>query len=228
MRREKLTKKELDELGKRLVIAAKPSDDEVDRLVSNPRLYDGVLAKIAAESRPPREARKGFAYKPAATAAMAVALLSVPLLVLLKYSGVNDPVASRLRVLPYKVEEKPLVPVPEQIDQPAARDERELRPIPAVMTRAAEVPATAPPPTVKAARPRPPRVRYAEPSFVPIGLPERAEEAAIDGRVVRVEMPRSALFAMGVDVPLENGTRSVKAELLVGPDGSPRAIRLVE
>lgn len=53
-------------------------------------------------------------------------------------------------------------------------------------------------------------------------------EAARGGHVVRVDMPRSSLFAMGVNVPLENETGSIKADLLVGPDGVTRGIRLVE
>ena len=34
-------------------------------------------------------------------------------------------------------------------------------------------------------------------------------------------------FAMGIHVPLENGSDTVRADLLVGPDGVPRAVRLV-
>ena len=41
-------------------------------------------------------------------------------------------------------------------------------------------------------------------------------------------MPRSALFAMGVNIPLENDAEVVKADLLVGTDGVTRAIRVVE
>ena len=84
------------------------------------------------------------------------------------------------------------------------------------------------PQAVRSRRAKRPPAKDAEPVFHPIGFAERAEDAVIDGRVVRVEMPRSALFALGIDLPLENGTRSVKADLLVGADGTPRAIRLVE
>ena len=48
------------------------------------------------------------------------------------------------------------------------------------------------------------------------------------GRIIRVDMSRSALFAMGVDIPLENEAEVVKAELLVGNDGVTRAIRVLE
>jgi len=49
-----------------------------------------------------------------------------------------------------------------------------------------------------------------------------------DGRIVRVELPRSSLFAMGVDLPVENqATNKVKADLLIGEDGVMRAVRIV-
>ena len=48
------------------------------------------------------------------------------------------------------------------------------------------------------------------------------------GQIVRVELPRSSLFAMGVDVPVENQTTSrVKADLLIGDDGVMKAVRIV-
>jgi hypothetical protein len=48
------------------------------------------------------------------------------------------------------------------------------------------------------------------------------------GRIVRVELSRQALFAMGVNIPLENGVDNVKADLLIGPDGVTRAVRLAK
>jgi hypothetical protein len=46
--------------------------------------------------------------------------------------------------------------------------------------------------------------------------------------VIRVDVPRSTLFAMGFPVSLENESPTVKADLLIGPDGATRAVRLVE
>jgi hypothetical protein len=228
MKQGRLTNKELDELGKQLFIAAEPDEREIERLISNPRLYDGVLAKIAAAGEPVREPARRFALKPVAAMAMTLALLSIPLLALLKSfdDGGQNVKASYLRAIARTSQmptfEKPFSPVPVGPPEDPVDDERP-RPMKAVMTD-----------TVERDRPRRlpiPRAKHQpepEPVFHPIGLAERAEDAAIDGRVVRVEMPRSALFALGVDLPLENGTRAVKADLLVGADGIPRGIRLVE
>ena len=48
-----------------------------------------------------------------------------------------------------------------------------------------------------------------------------------DGAVVRVEMPRAALASFGFPVMPAPGNGRVRADLLVAPDGTPQAIRLV-
>src|SRR4030095_11897101 len=48
------------------------------------------------------------------------------------------------------------------------------------------------------------------------------------GQIVRVELPRSSAFAMGIDLPVENQmTNKIKADLLIGEDGVMRAVRIV-
>lgn len=55
-----------------------------------------------------------------------------------------------------------------------------------------------------------------------------SEEAANSGRIVRVELPKASLVALGVNIPLDEDRQTFKTDLLVGPDGVPRAIRLVD
>jgi len=47
------------------------------------------------------------------------------------------------------------------------------------------------------------------------------------GKVIRVQMPRSALITFGLPVNVERADVPVKADLLVGEDGLARAIRFV-
>lgn len=47
------------------------------------------------------------------------------------------------------------------------------------------------------------------------------------GEVVRVQMPRSALVALGLPMDVERADKPVKADLLIGEDGQARAIRFV-
>lgn len=47
-------------------------------------------------------------------------------------------------------------------------------------------------------------------------------------QVVRVELPRSSLIALGLKLPIENEEAQIKTDLLVSSDGITRAIRLVK
>ncbi|MEN3332314.1 MAG: hypothetical protein V7641_1679 [Blastocatellia bacterium] len=47
------------------------------------------------------------------------------------------------------------------------------------------------------------------------------------GTIVRVEMPRASLIAMGLPLNAERARETVKADIVVGDDGLARAIRLV-
>jgi len=53
-------------------------------------------------------------------------------------------------------------------------------------------------------------------------------ETAAGADVVRVEMPRSTLIALGVPVPEGGDSEPVRAELLLGAGGMPQAVRLLE
>jgi hypothetical protein len=55
-----------------------------------------------------------------------------------------------------------------------------------------------------------------------IGLP-----ALESGRIVRVEVPTAMLPAYGLDVAPDSQSGMVEADVLVGQDGQPRAIRFV-
>jgi hypothetical protein len=48
------------------------------------------------------------------------------------------------------------------------------------------------------------------------------------GVVVRVEIPRATLLSMGLPMNSDRGNTLVKADVVVGDDGVPRAIRLVQ
>lgn len=62
--------------------------------------------------------------------------------------------------------------------------------------------------------------------FIALESAERIEQEAYP-RMIETDVPRSELAALGVPVSPENAGDSVRAELLVGADGSPLALRLV-
>jgi hypothetical protein len=73
---------------------------------------------------------------------------------------------------------------------------------------------------------RPSRLSETVTDFIP--LTELADATAISsGTIVRVEMPRASLIAMGLPLNAERAYQTVKADIVVGDDGLARAIRLV-
>ena len=62
--------------------------------------------------------------------------------------------------------------------------------------------------------------------FIALASAERIEQEA-DPRMLETDVPRAELVSLGVPVSPENAGDSVRAELLVGADGSPLALRLV-
>jgi len=63
--------------------------------------------------------------------------------------------------------------------------------------------------------------------FIP--LPNAAKLADTeDVNVVRVEMPRSAMMAVGIEVSPERAEELVQADVMLGPDGLARAVRFLD
>lgn len=62
--------------------------------------------------------------------------------------------------------------------------------------------------------------------FIALESAERIEQEP-NAQIVQADVPRAALASMGVPVSPDNAGESVRAEMLVGADGSPLALRLV-
>ena len=62
--------------------------------------------------------------------------------------------------------------------------------------------------------------------FIALESAERIAQEP-DARMLEADLPRTSLAALGVPVTPENAGDSVRAELLIGADGSPLALRLV-
>lgn len=62
--------------------------------------------------------------------------------------------------------------------------------------------------------------------FIALESAERIRQEA-NPQMIETDVPRAALASLGVPVSPENEGDSVRAELLVGADGSPLALRLV-
>lgn len=63
--------------------------------------------------------------------------------------------------------------------------------------------------------------------FIPLPNVEQTGENE-DVNVVRVEVPRTAMLAVGLPVNLERASEMIEADVMVGPDGLARAVRFVD
>jgi hypothetical protein len=62
--------------------------------------------------------------------------------------------------------------------------------------------------------------------FMPVSYGDNLNDID-NGRIVRVEMPRSALAQFGLPVNMDRANERIKADVLIGDDGMARAIRFV-
>ncbi|QYO66314.1 hypothetical protein [Leptolyngbya sp. 7M] len=228
----KLGKKELDLLGEKLLRLSRLEPPEADRIAERSHLFASVLKKAEAFQRVPDDRPKRVflldltVFKGAASAAVfmiaAVASVSVYL--------VKDRAAEVSEDRPSMPAEKPVGSLsnnpPGSVIMydllPAdSEPERSIRPARTlVKTQAA--------PRRQAVRPQTLDMREsAVEEFYPITFAGDPYETARGGRVVRVDVPATTLFAMGLRHSLENASEMVKADLLIGPDGVARGIRLV-
>ncbi len=219
MERRNLQPDELDLIGEKLIASAVLSENELEKISASPYLFKAIRSRNEA------------AEEKASTAwirPLVFAFSSVGALFIVAAIGVyviSEPPSRVAQTTP----EVTAPPVPSRSETAPLRDFAS-DPIPDVDSAAiSSEPQFQNAVYRKPQRSKPQRTRaekLPDIEFYPITHQGDPNEMARGGRIIRVEMPRSALFAMGVNVPLENGAETITADLLVGPDGVTRAIRM--
>lgn len=72
----------------------------------------------------------------------------------------------------------------------------------------------------------PPPLAVADPGFVPLAGLSAAQLAAAHPQLLRTELPRSTLVAMGIPIADNAPDELIRTELLVAASGEPLAVRL--
>ncbi len=225
MQNRDLKDKELDRIAAVVVRSASVSESEIESIVRNPALFDQVRARI--NTGPERISAAfvvlGFIRRNAA-AVSGVLLISIAAISFGILRGKSPETGSvNFAAVPNQPKQQNYTTFtePDHVSVPVSAPNIER----------------ARPQRVSAERPvNPKRISPQKTSvavdhggdFYAVSYAGDRNEMERGGRIIRVEMPRSALFAMGVNVPLENDAEVVKADLLVGNDGVTRAIRVVE
>src|SRR5687768_1529267 len=215
----KLDKKTLDEVGIALVKANALPAREVERITANPDLFNSVVARVKSTPTNPHGTKRVYFGRALATSfagiSLAVAavfaamvLRSVPVDVVVEHPQ-EAPKLSKPKVSakPDNVVDAGFSRADNRIKAERISAKPEVKSIPIKRTEAQQI-------------------RHEE-DFYALSYAGDPNETERGGRIVRVDVPRSTLFAMGVDVPLENETETIKADLLIGSDGVTRGIRVV-
>lgn len=226
MKRTAPDNKTLDAIGATLVRLSIPRTDEIEKLIDNPRLFEMVLNKIESDGRR-RSTTKGtirtvvqlFYSNPLklslGAAIIVGSIFSAPL-----FRTSNPLVAAHELRFPDAV---PAIARP--VSPP--KFSYELSPGRASFSDIAGSEARHVVKTIYRP-PRPSASIESDGEFYELSAGSDPNGTLGDGRIVRVDIKRSSLLALGVNLPLENESETVRADLLVGPDGVTRGFRLVK
>jgi len=212
----------LDAAIKNVILAAAATDSEIDQIASKPFTYAAIRSRIDSADLAPAapERRRLIPVMAFGTVVLAAFIAGGAYL----FNGDNA-VSPQVAVAPV---EQPAVRVsvqPPDVFRPEviAADFKTPR-VKTVFRK------RAPRKTSKPAKKETRRTLSPDlaDTFYALDYRGVSDEAVDGGRVVRLKVPRASLFAMGMNVPLENEAASVEADVVVGPDGVPHAIRLVD
>jgi hypothetical protein len=216
----------IDEIGKKVLKAMRVQDQDLDEIVAEEDLFYPVRAAIRAGERQSVDASRFVWMGPAVRWRLAFASVAV---IALGIIGVVDIVRQTApsREIVHETTGQNLSP--EFPPSPEIKPyEKTMPPEPASISAREGVHQTLASATRHVAK------RQLHSQIEVVGefqaLTYTGDTTGSDntGQIVRVELPRSSLFAMGVDVPVENQTTNkIKADLLIGDDGVMKAVRIV-
>lgn len=240
MNKKHLQNERLDRIGRKLLEAARVSDDEIEKIVRAPHLFDSIKTRIKAEelrqhSGSLRGLRRVFIAwnwqkASVAFASLIVIFSLIGAFVFTKQDSPQD-LAARSGV-PEIQPDVELVEISQP--QPLMKDSAEIKKTksPASRNQTIVQRAVFKKATAKLLKPQRKanfvkRQTANEPSgdFYAVTYAGNPGEAGEDMQIIRAELSRSSLFALGVNLPVENETAKVKTEMLISSDGVVRGIR---
>lgn len=222
----------MEEFCRDIVRAARASEAEVEAAANAPFLYPRLLARIAAEQAArdfvvERNTQNGkwdfFALHWAWQWRWVMTITALALFAFVGWYWLRSSPAEPRMARHQKEAAAPATPTPQPIVENSASEEARALPSPIAKTKS----------VTKQASRKPHREVPAQnmeeteiaTDYIPLTYVANGEERS--GEVVRVEMPRSAMLAMGLPVNAESSGELVKADVIVGDDGLALAIRFV-
>ncbi len=223
--------KKIRRLEHRILRANRVSAEELREIVAAPQLFGKINARIKLARDAEAAARRklpAWSWRKIGLAFGAAAIFPAAALGVFFFPRVDFSVS-------YLTE---AVAAPESDRRPAPLINESAEPEDAAVENRAVAKKTAPKnksakPARRAASLNPARKARPEESepeqaFSPLAFAENLEEAEEAGQVIRVELSRSSLLALGVNPPGDDESLKVKTDLLIGADGVARGIRFVK
>lgn len=232
----------LDRIGCNLLEAARMRNSEIEKIVCAPQLFDSIKARVKAEQN--MTAKKSFFGKRrhfsfwswqriSAFSALLFLVVNVVGFVLFGKLGQRiemvDVREVESNIESFETKQKPQTPsdLPKPVRTKVHRAKSQT--IAKEFARKSEKPETRNTlQTIKFVNL--PKIAKTERNseFYALAYAGNPVEKGEVLQVVRAELSPSSLFALGVDIPIENAPEKIKTDLLVGSDGVARAIRFVE
>jgi hypothetical protein len=239
MKKHDLQNEKLDQIGRKLLKTARMGSDEIENIVASTQLFDSVLSRIKAEKQLSQKRERNFVasaietffYRPKALVAFAFLTF---LVISMTISSLKKPAIPELVEQITRPEVKQKIPLAENL---VATSKIKKVKVPAGKRHSVNEKTTfkiEKSKLVNLARkqtwtkPLPPQKKQQPEVFYSLSFPGNWEVDSEILQIVRTEVSRSELFALGVNLPVENESAKVKTDLLVGGDGVARAIRFVE
>jgi hypothetical protein len=226
MKKHVLKNKEIYRIGDKVLRSVRMSDEEIDRIVAAPHLVDQVRAAMEsgqAVAEPDRisygwplrytlRRQNAWAFALVLVVAGAIGFFSI-----VRQNYVGQDLAGIIQPAEVPEIRTGLIDIPEIKITPD--DFRKVRePLRRETARAIKT------------RSQVKRVNQTKEiemgEFQALTYADDREGPGEGGRIVRVKLSPASLFAMGVDVPIENETDRITADLLIGADGVMKSVRL--
>ncbi|HVE57418.1 MAG TPA: hypothetical protein VNB22_11365 [Pyrinomonadaceae bacterium] len=235
-----LEKEKIERMERRLLKAHRVSADDLQEIVSAPQLFDKINARIKAEQAVRHSqggSRKWAIFsllnpQKIGLASSGLAVFLTVILSLIFFTRQDFSTAQLIETVKPLEIQRNLAAVDETEPeirkvQEAENKDRKMPERIVFKNKTSKIKAQVA--AVNSSNKLPRAVRdEMEEEFYPLAFTENLEEAKEDGKVIRVELSRSSLLALGLNPPMDDEAVKVKTDLLLGSDGVARGIRFVK
>ena len=219
MKKKHFKNEEIEQIMHKLLKTGTVQDEIVEKIIASPKLFDSIQNKINAEISETKITRHKYFWN-WQTVISFLGILSV-LTAILIFNYFN----SRERTVRI-VENNSYREFESQI--PKTKNET-ITHLPSFKQTNSTQPIVLKKPVVHRAKPiQIKQIQPPENKFIPINFAEDLEIAKRDGSIIRVNISRTSLLALGVDLSAEDEKSIIKTEFLISSDGIPKGVRLVK